>query len=73
MKSLKQKPIMQLYIDELIELKDNEALRLIRADIINGRQIELMHYKDQEYVKSIDMYFDENNLRKTLTEIEEKF
>jgi hypothetical protein len=73
MEKQKQKPPIQILVNELAELRDVKALKMLKKDLTRDISKEFLPYQDREAVDMIDIFLDEQNLRDKLTEIEKEF
>ena len=65
--------VMEIYIYELAEIQDCNALMSLKNDIINNRKINDMNSREKDYINLIDKCLDEQKLRNKLNEIQKEF
>ena len=69
----KQRPAIQILVQELIDIKDIKALQMLKKDLTRDLSKEFLHYQDLEACDMIDEFLDEMNLNNTLNEIGKEF
>lgn len=69
----KQKPAIQILVQELIDIRDIKALQMLKKDLTRDLSKEFLNYQDREACDIIDEFLDEMNLNNTLNEIGKEF